>query len=773
VKPLKTIFNIGVPLGMSPEDAKYIGMCNLGAFFFILFNIPFMFYFYNQGWTFIIFEFFFLEACLAVTFILNRFHSSTFGLIWFGSVLNLHLVILSVVLGWDIVVHYLIFFTAGGAVMLFRRSMTGLMIASIIGCIFTYYMAYFLAGHIDPLYKIEPHQREFLNTVIEITFCILIVANGLIGRYGAVLAEDRLKEEKARSEDLYQQLQKLDRQKTTFFQNVSHELRTPLTLITGPLKRALTGQFGVIGQTLERQLRMILRNAGRLLKLINQLLDISKLDAGKMELSVKEGNLLGFTAATVDAFKPAAEASGVSINIDPDSERTRLSFDPEMIEKVISNLMSNALKFTPRGGRVDVRVFDSPDGAWGILSVKDTGHGIAEQEIHQIFDRFHQVDDTTTKTHPGTGIGLSLAKELVEMHGGEISVISEPDSGSEFVVSFPKESAFLKSYEFSAHTPPSSVEADKPAAFMKSQPPEHSRSAANNRPSVLVVEDNDDMRLYLREIIEPEYTVIEATDGVAALAAAKQHLPVLIVSDVMMPRMDGCQLCREINASGELSHIPVVLLTAKATDQMAIEGMSCGAYDYVTKPFSQEILRAKIDGIVKRQIDLQNMSRTDHLTGLRNRESWEQEVLRELGKIMRFGGSAAIAFVDLDDFKMVNDTYGHAVGDDVLRALAAVLNTGLRTTDLAGRFGGEEFVVYFPETTGSAVAETMQRLLSKFRNQAVGGHRLKCSFSAGVVTVDREQGHSLKKYVSLADAAMYKAKRRGKDRVEIGDKDSK
>lgn len=778
MKHLTAIYNIGLQPGLSPEDAKYIGMCNLGAFFFILFNIPFLLFFLFWGWTFIVLGYLVFEVCLAMTFIFNRLHATTIGLIWFGSVLNVHLVFMSVVLGWDIIVHYLIFFTAGGAVMLFRRDQHGAMVLSVLGCIATYALAYYLAHRIDPLFPLQDNERHFLNTVIEITFCVLIIVNGLIGRYGALIAEDRLKDEKVRSEALYRQLQKLDRQKTNFFQNISHELRTPLTLITGPLEQALAHQFGPVSQKLERQLKAVLQNAGHLLKQINQLLDLSKLDAGKMILRAKEGNLLGFVTAAVEKFRPIADTSGIRVEINPDSDRTRLNFDHGMIEKVISNLMTNALKFTPHGGQVTLRVSDSPDNAWGTLSVRDTGPGIAPDEVDLIFDRFHQVDGNYAGNLHGTGIGLSLAKELVELHGGRLDVVSEPEAGSEFIVSLPKEASFKKAFDFPVDGAKLGEDHSifTPALYPPTPPSDTGGVAekpVDGKPIVLVVEDSEEMRIYIKEMIEGTYTVLEAGNGLAALSMAKQHMPALIISDIMMPEMDGYQLCRAVNQSGELNHIPVILLTAGATDEMALEGMISGAYDYITKPFSRAILLAKIEGIVKRHVEQQALNRTDHLTGLRNRQGWKQEVHREMEKLKRFGGTAAIAFLDLDNFKVVNDTHGHAVGDDVLRAVSTVINNGLRTTDLAGRYGGEEFVIYFPEATGIDVVDTMQRILTRFRNQPVGEKQLNCAFSAGVVSIDPEPHHPLDVYISRADSAMYEAKRRGKGRVVIWNEEIK
>ena len=769
---INRIFNIGVPPDMPLEEAKYIGMCNAGAVFFILFSIPFIFYCLAETWYLIAGEMLVYAGLLCITFWLNKIKWYTLAMLWFGSVLNWHLIFLSVALGWDAIVHFLIFFTAGGAIMLFRRRSGGLMVISTLACIACYYIAFGLSRLFPPLYHLSSFELTVLNTSIELTFIILIVVNGLIARYGAILAEDYLKEEKAKTEFLLEKIKRLDNQKTIFFQNISHEFRTPLTLIIGPIQQAMSGKYGPVERVLKEQFAIVLRSANRLLRLINQLLDLSKLDAGKMVLKAKTINLSKLAASVVDVFQGYSNNAGIKINMMPTAQNVTLHCDGEMMEKVLSNLLSNALKFTPGGGEICIEISETKDKKQVNLSVKDTGCGIPEKEAPLIFDRFQQVDGTATREKEGTGIGLSLVKELVKLHDGTIRVESTEGSGSEFIVSLPKkvmdesmshDACEAYKLESCAHMDQVELTGSNECAA----PAVKDYTFKKETPTILVVEDNEDMRTHIKEGFVPSFKVIEAGDGEEGFEKAKENMPDLIISDVMMPKMDGYQLCKSLKRDAALQHIPIILLTAKASEEMAVKGLEAGAYDYVTKPFSPDVLKAKVDGILYRQEEYVDLSRTDHLTKLRNREGWELEVQRELDKMKRYGGSASIAFIDLDSFKTINDTYGHSMGDRVLKVVSSLIYKGLRKTDIAGRYGGEEFIVFFMETSKDAAAECMERILSKLRKYDFKTDSLHCSFSAGIVGIDQDRVMSLKQYVSNADAAMYAAKKRGKNCIVV------
>jgi diguanylate cyclase (GGDEF)-like protein len=443
-----------------------------------------------------------------------------------------------------------------------------------------------------------------------------------------------------------------------------------------------------------------------------------------------------------------------------------------MMEKVLSNLISNALKFTPNGGDIFIELSESSDGKQVNLSVKDTGRGIPKNEVPRIFDRFQQVDGTTTRENEGTGIGLSLVKQLVELHGGTIRVESAEGSGSEFTVSLPKKPIDTQRPHDAddAYQLVSDIEAAQAVlngANACTTPAAASNFFEKESATILIVEDNKDMRMLISEGFAPYCRVVEAQNGEEGVAQAKETMPDLIISDIMMPKMDGYQLCEFLQKDDVLRHIPIIFLTAKASEEMAVKSLKAGAYDYIAKPFNFNILKAKVDGILGRKEAYARLSRMDHLTQLRNREGWELEVQKELDKMMRYGGSASIAFIDLDDFKAINDSFGHAAGDRLLKVVSSLIQKGIRKTDIAGRYGGEEFIIFFLETSKDAAAQCLERILSKLRCYRFKEDALQCSFSAGVIGVDQDGMTPLEKYVSKADAAMYAAKNQGKNCIVV------
>lgn len=766
---LNKIFYIGVPSDMDPIEAKYVGMSNMSAAFFIATCPIYMIYCFLNNWTFLFYEQLIFAAVLAVTFIFNLKSKYTSALVWLGSALNVHLVILSVIFGWDVKIYYLIFFASGGAIMLFRRRASSLIIPSVAGTLILYFTAYFLSQHIEPLYQLDAHRIAATNFVIEITFFVLVVINAYLGRYGSIASEDRLKLEIARSNELLQKLQEADRQKTTFFQNISHEIRTPLTLILGPLETITEGKFGRLEQTLKNQLAVIQRNAGRLLGLINQLLDLSKLDEKKMPVRIMRGNISALASDTLKSFETYADKLGIKLTLTSESKDMEMDYDRQMMEKVLVNLISNALKFTPGGGWVNVGIARANAGENIVISVKDSGKGIPPEELPYIFDRFHQVDGTMTRNQEGTGIGLSLVKEFVELQGGRVEVDSVVDKGSEFRVILPRQTA-LEKFEPQEELLPDAKDEDiyfyeQAIAGKEKQTEETERTSR-----VLIIDDNEDMRSYIMQIIGSRYLTAEASDGQEGLNKAREMMPDIIISDVMMPRMDGYELCRQINASDTLKNIPVILVTARASEEMTIDGIEAGAYDYVTKPFSPKILLAKIDGILERQELHKKQIRHDNLTGLFNRDGWKNRALQELEKTKRYGSIFSIAFLDLDNFKNINDTYGHQTGDEVLKTLSSLLTKNLRASDIAGRLGGEEFVIFFPEAAGQTAADSLERIMKLFKNQMIEGKTLNCTFSAGVVERYPVRELPLDVYLSLADETMYEAKKSGKAKIILYNK---
>ncbi|AMR28933.1 hypothetical protein A0257_18725 [Hymenobacter psoromatis] len=396
-----------------------------------------------------------------------------------------------------------------------------------------------------------------------------------------------------------ERLRTLDHAKTRFFTNITHEFRTPLTLMLGPAAQIAADTHE---PATRQQAALVQRNAQRLLHLINQLLDLSRLEAGQQPLHPAPGEVVGFVRGLVGSFESLAQQRGIGYSFATDWPTLLVAFDADQLEKVVLNLLSNAFKFTPSAGEVAVRLhwaeaeMDSP--AQLELTVRDTGCGIAAAQLPHVFDRFYQADASDTREHEGSGIGLALTKELVELHGGTIVLHSEPGRGTTAVVRLPLPLAP------DAPLPPL-PRPDAPAAAAELLPTPLAEAAPPEAPLVLVIEDNADMRAYLRTVLAADYQLLEAPNGEVGLALAREHLPDLVLSDAMMPRLDGYGVCRALKLDERTSHIPLVLLTAKADLPSRLQGLDIGADAYLTKPFRREELLAQLRNLVLGRQQLQ------------------------------------------------------------------------------------------------------------------------------------------------------------------------
>ncbi|NNE70835.1 MAG: response regulator, partial [Rhodothermales bacterium] len=381
----------------------------------------------------------------------------------------------------------------------------------------------------------------------------------------------------------------------------------------GPMENALLGEYGDITPDMRRQVEVMLRNSRRLLRLINQLLDLSKLESGRMKLKVMDGSLTDLVEGIVYSFTPFAEKKGLNLEFKAGSSVEEFLFDPLGLEKVFFNLLSNAVKFTPDGGSIGVSMKDAVIKHEGkeipavSIRVRDSGQGIPAADLAHIFDRFHQVDGTVSKVQEGTGIGLALVKELVELHGGTIEVESVIDVGTVFTVVLPTDPVLLGAHEVIvdgyAAEPAERGPMMEMSVFEESVPEESDENGEEivKQHLVLVVDDSPDIREYVALCLNKRYEVVTAVDGKDGLKKAKAVRPDLIVSDVMMPQMNGFDLCRSIRADEDIRETPVVLVTSKATPEDKIEGLEAGADDYVAKPFSARELLARVENLVRVQ----------------------------------------------------------------------------------------------------------------------------------------------------------------------------
>ncbi|WP_262493806.1 hybrid sensor histidine kinase/response regulator transcription factor [Fibrella aestuarina] len=390
-----------------------------------------------------------------------------------------------------------------------------------------------------------------------------------------------------------QAIRQLDEAKTSFFTNVSHEFKTPLTLILTPLEKLLADELPPADR-LQHQFQVMHRNANRLLRLINQLLDLSKLENGALKPQIRRNNLVQHVDAILRSFEEVARAKGISLKSQLDPALRSVWSDLDFVEKMVTNLLSNSVKHTPDGGQIMLTGHVQQDHLF--LTVTDTGIGMSLEEQSHIFERFYQVQ---TGKSSGTGIGLSLTRELVELLGGSIEVASTPGEGSSFTVRIPvRADAFEASWFVDEETNPPSLLIDQVIPDLSSA------SIPEQAQVLLIAEDDPDLNAFLTDLFKTSFRVLSATNGEQALQLARQHIPDAIITDWIMPELEGPELCRLLKTDEKTSHIPIILLTSKASMASQLAGLDVGADDYVTKPFSAALLRGRLQGLLANRLRL-------------------------------------------------------------------------------------------------------------------------------------------------------------------------
>ena len=423
-------------------------------------------------------------------------------------------------------------------------------------------------------------------------FYVLAFLLGLFGLF-------RIRETQLRAQAAQEQAQmlvELDQVKSRFFTNISHEFRTPLTLMLGPVRDALEGAYGRIDANFTQHLQMVRRNGRRLEQLIGQLLDLSRLEAGRLPLHVCKRDFVAFVRGIFHSFSSLADRRSVSLSLDTPSDSLMLFFDADKIEKVLINLLSNAFKFTEDGDVISMSVASDETEVW--LTVRDTGKGISKEDLPNVFDRFYQTDASSTRSHEGAGIGLALVKEIVELHHGKIEVESAPKSGTCFTIRLLLGSDHFVQEDFATEEQIEDFISEEQIETNTVLGELEESVASEEAPLVLIVDDNEDVRRYLASHLQAQYRLAHADDGNAGLEQARALKPDLIVSDVMMPGMNGFELCRLVKGDESLKHLPVLLLTARAAEEDKMEGLGLGADDYLTKPFSTKELLVRVENLI-------------------------------------------------------------------------------------------------------------------------------------------------------------------------------
>ena len=449
----------------------------------------------------------------------------------------------------------------------------------------------------------------FWRTIYAYLFYALIIVSLIVYfRYRSIqklkrkFAEQREKMQAEQERKEAQRIRELDRLKIKFLTNLSHEFRTPISLILGPVDTLLNEEKR---ERAHDQLYMIKRNARRLLNLVNQLLDFRKMEEHELKLYTSEGELVSFIKEVSDSFKDLSERKKIEFVFHSQIDQLHCVFDHDKMERILFNVLSNAFKFTLEGGKINLeleKVASSSDTSitWVAIKVIDTGIGIPEDKKEKIFERFFQDTTAASILNQGSGIGLSITKEFVKMHGGTIDVESVPQKGTTFTIHLPFVPVAYKkdgAEVLHAEAAPASKE-----ELPKSEPvPVKEPGLLKNKtemPSILLVEDNEDFRFYLKDNLRLHYKVFEATNGKEGWQSALAHHPELIVSDISMPYMNGIELCQKLKSDKRTNHIPVILLTALTGEEEQLKGLETGANDYITKPFNFEVLNAKIKNLL-------------------------------------------------------------------------------------------------------------------------------------------------------------------------------
>ncbi|MEM7108574.1 MAG: ATP-binding protein, partial [Bacteroidota bacterium] len=433
--------------------------------------------------------------------------------------------------------------------------------------------------------SLELKEQENLRNYLIVAAFLLVLLIGVVYNRYQLKAKANIK------------LKELDSLKTNFFTNISHEFRTPLTLILSPLQNLLKQETS---SKRKEALAVIHRNAAMLTELTNQLLDLSKLEAGELDLHVAKQDFKAFVKVLIASFESLAVAQKVEFVFKIEEAPKEAFFDQDKVQKILNNLLSNAFKFTSTEGTVSLRIEQKNNLL--CISVTDTGKGISTADQKLIFKRFHQNKDNTSSA-AGTGIGLTLSKELALLHKGDITVESEPSQGATFTLQFPiSKSAYLAKEIVEGELQERQI-ITKPALIPVEQETPEPEGATEK--IVLVVEDNPDLRNHMTSLLESDFTVKQSIDGKAGIEDALKLVPDVIVTDLMMPKVDGVELCNTLKVNEKTSHIPIIMLTAKADRGTKLDGLKTGADDFLTKPFDNEELFIRVQNLIAQREKLQ------------------------------------------------------------------------------------------------------------------------------------------------------------------------
>jgi len=473
-------------------------------------------------------------------------------------------------------------------------------------------------NELDVEYQTEKKENEILKLtdeklIEEIKRYNYIIA-GLITSLFLFLLYNNQRLKSLKNKHLLEKEKELDVMKSNFFTNISHEFRTPLTLILGPIDDLIKKMEQIEGK---KRLEVIKRNAQRLLNLVNQLLDLSKIESGKLKLETSESDIIKVIKGVSMSFHSMAELKNIKLKLKVTPDQLNMGYDKKKFETIITNLLSNAIKFTPNNGKIIIKSKLVNSTVKGIsreflrINVSDSGIGIPKNELNQVFNRYFQSKNNRLLQQDGSGIGLAILKEYVELHEGNIIAKSKVGKGTRIIIEIPTDLPISKIEELSesVYDLKKQFEIEEDLSNLEEEDEKYN----NDKAVILLIEDNEDVRNYINEILEKKYNVINAIDGEDGISKGLELIPNLIVSDVMMPKKNGYEVCTTFKKDERTSHIPIVLLTAKTSSEDKIEGLSTQADDYITKPFNPKELLIRIENLIESRIRLKEKYKSDGL----------------------------------------------------------------------------------------------------------------------------------------------------------------
>lgn len=571
--------------------------------------------------------------------------------------------------------------------------------------------------------------------------------------------------------ELSGKLQALDKLKDEFLANTSHELRTPLNGIIGVAESLIDGATGALQAKTIQNLKLIVSSGRRLYSLINDILDFSKLKNNDLVLQKSAVDIREMVSIVLTIIRATMPEKDVElINSIPEGSPF-VEADENRLQQILYNLTGNGVKFTHKGY---VRVSSELKDNMMEIRVEDTGIGIASGRLEAIFKSFQQEDGSVSREYGGTGLGLSISKKLVELHGSDIKVTSEPGKGSTFSFTLPVSERYANTEKISNEAPVTPLLLND--NWQNLLPDQH--PADSTRRKILIVDDEPiNIQVLLNHLSVRNYLADYALNGLDAISKIDNNHYDLILLDIMMPRMSGYDVCKEVRKKYTPYELPVIILTAKNRSDDLIAAFEVGANDYLIKPLDRTELFARIET----QLSLKNavndaiinarLANTDPLTGIYNRRYYLEAGNREFESAKRYNSGLSVIMLDIDNFKSLNDNYGHDTGDIAIKFLASTIRKNLRGIDIPGRAGGDEFIIILPGTgmEGAVfVAEKIREIIQDSSINISDDQALKFTLSLGVASYKKESG-SFEEIISEADEMLYLSKKKGRNRVTACD----